>query len=486
MTEPSAGSSVSRSVSRGLAWVGTASALVAVCDLVGLALILRFWTSKAGYGTATLVTTLFGALQLVGEAGLPAALVQRDHADPARLSTAFWLGLMFGAGLYGVIWLVAPLIGQVFDTPLLTDLFRVAGLTIVLRSVYTTPQALLRKQLRFKELSLVRMLANLAELATKVGSAAAGAGLWCFVLGPIAREVVYAVGVPLASGWRPSLVFRPRGMADDFRFGVRSTGGDLVYQLYSNFDYQVVGYFFGREAVGVYRAAYELVLEPVKFVSGVVTVVAFPAFARLRSDRTSLVAQMLAFTRQNLAAVLMFVALIVVTADDMLHVVFGPEFVIGATAARVLAIVGALRALSFLGPPLLDGVGRSDLSLRYQLVAAMALTTSFVIGARLGTSADAVAVAWAVGYPLAFVLLARMVLHELGLTATAFVRPLLRLVAIPVVAAGCGLLARLIATGTSHGVRLAISGGVVLLVSIAGLVAFEGYSPRAIARRIRG
>jgi O-antigen/teichoic acid export membrane protein len=314
----------------------------------------------------------------------------------------------------------------------------------------------------------------------KIGSAAAGWGLWCFVFGPLAREVVYAIGVPIAARWWPRWVFRPRELADDFRFGMRANAGELLYQVYSNLDYQVVGYYFGREAVGLYKAAYELVLEPVKFVSGVVTVVAFPAFAKIRGDRPALVAQLVAFTRQNLAVVL-----ITVTADDMLFAVFGKDYVVAAHAGRILAIVGAFRALSFLGPPLLDGMGRSDKSLRYQASAAFILSLSFVIGANLGSSLDAVAIAWAVGYPLAFIVLARIVLEQLGIGAWAFVKPFGRLALIPLVAGVVGLVVRLVLGDTAPLLRLAITGSTIIVVSIAGLVIFEDYSPRAIIKRLR-
>jgi O-antigen/teichoic acid export membrane protein len=217
----------------------------------------------------------------------------------------------------------------------------------------------------------------------------------------------------------------------------------------------------------------------------VVTVVAFPAFAKLRGDRPALVAQLVAFTRQNLAVVLVFVALITVTADDMLRAVYGSEYVLAAHAGRILAVVGAFRALSFLGPPLLDGLGRSDKSLRYQASAALVLSGAFVIAANLGSSFDAVAIAWAVGYPLAFIVLARLVLDQLGIGAWAFVRPFGRLALIPVVAAACGLGARLVLGDTTSLVRLGVVTAVILVVAAIGLAVFEDYSPRAIIKRLR-
>jgi len=92
---------IKKRIDRGVAWTGVAASTIALLDLVALALILRFWVSKEDFGLVSAVVTVFGALQLLGEMGLPAAIIQRDDDDPDRLSTLYWLGLIFGAALYG-------------------------------------------------------------------------------------------------------------------------------------------------------------------------------------------------------------------------------------------------------------------------------------------------------------------------------------------------------------------------------------------------
>ena len=102
--------------------------------------------------------------------------------------------------------------------------------------------------------------------------------------------------------------------------------------------------------------------------------VALPTFARLRSDPPALVAQFIRLTRLNMIAVLPFVVLIALIAPEFLTLVYGgqwsaPQLAVCADAARILCFVGLLRALGFIGPPLLDGIGRPELTLRYMIVA---------------------------------------------------------------------------------------------------------------------
>jgi O-antigen/teichoic acid export membrane protein len=474
-----------RSVTRGVAWVAVASSLVAILDLAALALILRTWVSTAEFGIVSIVVTAFGALQLVGQAGLPAALVQRDAPDADRLSTVFWLGCASGTVVYALVWLLAPMVAALHDEPVIVPLFRVVGLMLVLRPLYAVHDALLRRELKFRELSTVRIAANAVEFAVKLGVAVGGGGLWAFALGPLARELTYAIGVPLQARWIPRLVCRPRVLGPDLRFGLRATGGELLDQLYSNLDFQVVAYTWGPAALGLYRAAYDMVLEPVRFVSGVVTVVAFPTFARLRRDRAAIASQFIAFSRQNLVVVLLVVAIIVVSAADLLEAMFGIDYAVAAPAARIVAVVGVLRALGHLGPPLLDGVGRPDLSLRYQAIAAVTLSTLFVVATHVGDDFTAVAVAWAVGYPIAFSVLWATVLSELDLGVRAYVHRIERIPAIILLAGTAAACVHRWMPSTGPGARIAVTAVTVLTLGLGLLAWLEGITPRAVVRSLK-
>jgi O-antigen/teichoic acid export membrane protein len=481
------GSSIRKKIDRGVAWVGVATSLVALCDVIALALILHYWVGPGEFGVVSAVVTVFPALTLVAELGLPAAVIQGAEPNDDRLSTVFWLGFGSGAAFYITIYALAPLIAHGHGADEVTRLFRVTGMVLLIRPLYTTHRAMLRRQLRFKELSVVRMVANFVEFGVKIGTAAAGYGIWCFAVAPLARELAYAIGTPACLRWRPRLYCKPRVAVPDIKFGLRTSASEICYQTYSNIHYQVVSAFYGPTALGLYRAAYELVIEPVRFVSEVVTVVAFPTFARLRHDRPAVVEQFVAFTRQNLIVVLTLVALIVVAAGDLLTVLIGPQYAPAATAARILAVVGVFRALSHLGPPLLDGLGRPDLTLRYQVTALVVLTTLFILFASIGRDAGAlsVALAWAVGYPVAFTVLAIMVFQQMQLPVRAFLRRV-RLIVVLILAGGAigGAVHLMLLSSESAHVRLLVSAVAVIGGSLGLLAAFREFSPRAVLRSL--
>jgi O-antigen/teichoic acid export membrane protein len=309
------------------------------------------------------------------------------------------------------------------------------------------------------------------------------------VFGPICRVVVQGIGLQICHPWRPRFVLQVRDSLHWVKFGLKASASQIVYHLYTNVDYQIVGYMFGERANGLYWFAYELVLKPCFLIAQTLQAIAFPAYAKLQHAREQLVEQFMTFTRLSLVVMLSFLALVVVSADDILFLVWGEAGTYAAPAARILCAVGVLRALSFVVPPLLDGVGRPGLSLTYNLVAAVTLPSMFfaaahILGPHVGYLS--VAYAWVVGYPIAFAVLLFMAFNVLELRVTTYLR---RVFGIPLCAAGAigaGFGARLLAESLGAGPRLLIT-TVTIAVSFGVLLSnFQGMGPKALIRALKG
>ena len=466
-------------VKRGLAWIGVASSLVSVLDFLALLIILNRWVSKDDYGIATMCTWVFPILDQATDLGLSAAVIQRDDHSDTKLATVFWLSLGIGSSVFVLFVIGAPIAATLISHPIVAWMMVVYASKLVIQNAYFIPVALMKRELRFKEISVIRIVANLAEFAGKLGFAAAGFGIWCFVLGPLARVVVTSIGVQLRHPWRPRWLFDLRDAKDYISFGLKSSGSAILFAFYTNIDYPIVGAFFGEGALGLYRIAYEVVLEPVRIISAVVVDIAFPVFAKLRHDPPALIAQLVSFTRLNLIAVLSYAALMLIAAEDVIGLFF-PEYRGAELAVRILCIVAVLRAISFVVPPLLDGVGRPERTFTYMLIAAVVLPSSYVIGALvLGPSLgfEAVAVAWAVGYPIAFAVLIYLALATLGWTVKAYLRAVVGVTACTVAGGVAALGVHHMLGSLAPSLRLGITAAVVVVVTGA-LLTTQGYRMR--------
>lgn len=482
---------IRKKVNRSLAWVGLASSTVGLLDILSYAIILAFWISNEQFGTAAIAISLFPALDLLADMGLSAAVIQRDDHSEEKISTVFWLNTAMSLVLFALLALVVgPALAWLQGADIVSSLLTVYGLKLLWQNVYFMPASLMRRELRFKELSIIRIIANVAEFIGKVGSAAAGAGIWCFVIGPMARVAVTALGVQILHPWRPRFVLKLRQAVDWAIFGFKASASQILFHIYTNVDYQVVAYYIGKEAAGLYTLAYMIVLEPCKVIGEVVIQIAFPTFARLKYRKDQLIDQFIAFTRMNLVVTLLFLGVVFVSAHELLYSLWGAERLPAAPIMQLLCFVGILRAMSFVPPPLLDGIGRPGLTLRYTIVAAIILPTFFIIGAViLGDEYGAlsVAIAWTVGYPIAFAVLGYLALTQLRLAPGEYVK---RIIGIPISAA--------IAAVVSAGVRwfivdhvpplvsFVVSGSIMVGLFMLLLAYTQGISPRSVALAVKG
>jgi O-antigen/teichoic acid export membrane protein len=486
--------SLDTKVARGVAWAASAQAVIAVADLISQIAVTVFFISPSDLGLAFAAIPFYTALDYIADAGVGSALIQRDDHTPERVSTVFWFNLIISIGLFAALLGLGPLYGWIQDAPVVGWLLVAYGGKLILQNAYAIPFALLRKELRFDAIAKARIAAHLTESISRVAFAAAGATVWCWTFAALARTVVFSIAVQVQRPFAPKLVFRPREVAPYIRFGLRTAASNVLYQLYTSMDSPIIFHFFGKQALGIYALADQIVLEPVKMIANVVIDVAFPTFARLRTDTRALGAQLVKLTRLNLIAVLPYTIVVLLVIPEILRMFWlgdnwtATELAWCADAARILCVMGFFRALGFLGPPLLDGVGKPELTLRYMIIATIAVPGSFLLGAiALGDQLWflSVAVAWAIGYPIAFAALAYLVARTSELDVRAYLRGTWGVIACCAIGTAVGLATSIALPHASDAVRLVAIAGSALAAITVLLASWQKITPRSIAASLR-
>lgn len=483
-----------KQINKGVAWTAASQAVVAISDLLSQVIVVAIWLSNRDYGIAMMAVPLYSILDCASDMGVTNALIQRDDHTPEGVSTIFWFNVLLSTALFLLLLVGGPLYGALQGEAVVGWLLIAYGGKLLVQNVYAIPYALLRKELQFEEVAKIRTVSYLAESVSRIVFAWLGLHVWCFTLAAIAKPVTFAILTQLRHPWWPKFVFRPREVMPYVKFGLRSAASQLLYYVYTNLDYPIVGYYFGAEANGIYALAYWIVLEAVKTIANVVIDVAFPTFARLRTDKAALIREFIKLTRLNLIAVLPFVVLIGLVVHEFLRMAYGghktpAELEACGDAAQLLCIVGLLRALGFLGPPLLDGIGKPELTLRYMTAAAIVVPAMFLVGAnvlgdRFGMMS--VAIAWAVGYPLAFLVLSYLVVRSIDLPVRQYVRACTTVIGCAVVGFLVGEAVSLALRNQGDVVRFVVIGVSSLVGTFGMLAVWQKITPRSIAAAIKG
>ena len=84
--------------------------------------------------------------------------------------------------------------------------------------------------------------------------------------------------------WMPGLPRRDAGVRSMISFGGNVAASYLIFNVNRNADNVLIGWHWGAGPLGLYSRAYNLLMLPVRQLSGPAGSVAVPAFSRIQSD----------------------------------------------------------------------------------------------------------------------------------------------------------------------------------------------------------
>ncbi|MFN2543038.1 MAG: oligosaccharide flippase family protein [Actinomycetota bacterium] len=469
---PGAEPSLARRAAAGVAWEGLSYVLGKLLLLVSTVVLARILAPHE-FGVVALAMVFILFVEQITDLGVAEALVylppDRRRTDAALAITVGWSAVLVAVAL-----LISPAVARFFGGGEVGAIFRVLSAGLVLRGLTEVPDALLRKDLRFRR----KLVANVGQVVVQAGVsialAAAGAGPWAIVYGYLAGTAVWSVVAWALVEYRPSARFwiLDREVARPLlRYGLPVAGEVLLLALVFNVDYLIVGRRLGADPLAYYSLAFrvpQMVIINVLYVLGQV---AFPVYTIARADRAQLREAYLGNVRvQSVYGVCAGVGLAMV-APMLVRVVFGVRWSPAIVPLEGLALYTAFRSVGLGAGEVLKGVGRPMAAVALALLRAAVLVPVLLLS--VGHGIDAVATAQAtVAFSLALVMEA-VAARAVGVSGPALVSALT-----PAVVAGAAT-----AAGAAVGRWLVPGPDVVRLVVGIALGGGAGFGALLVADR---
>jgi O-antigen/teichoic acid export membrane protein len=247
-----------------------------------------------------------------------------------------------------------------------------------------------------------------------------GFGAWAIIGGEVGNRFGQLILSHAYKPFWPRFQFNWEEVKDRVYFGLYATGSRLLYNLYSNADYLIVGKIFGTQAVGIYTLAYRIVTDTVKTLTSNLNEVAYPAFSRLQDDLKRLQLYFFTLARGSLQLNSIILIIIALFVDDILLFTGYDEWLDAVPLVQLLAASAVLRTVSPLVPQLLNAVGEAKLNFYYSLSNAIIMPLAFLVGAQFGLLG--VGWSWVIGYPLVVLLLFYFGSKKIELSLITFIR----------------------------------------------------------------
>jgi len=351
---------------------------------------LSLLLDPSAFGLIAFAQVVIALVTITSELGFGVAIIQRQNVTPAHLSTAFTLNVGLGALLSTATILLAAPLAQLFRKPEAEPLLRGLAAGFVLSSVGMVQSALAQRELRFRDLALRDIAAQVGGGIVAIVLAVRGAGAWSLVAQALVAAGLGSLLLWVRSPWRPRVAEVSATAARElWSYGSRIVGFNFVKFLVQNTDRLTLAYVLDASQFGIYVYSSKLVLQTSSMLSGGIGGYLFPRLAQLQ-DRAEDAGRLLLRAQRGvlllLAPVMMIAALL---APALLPRLLGPAWQAGVTVLQVLAAVACLQAVFAPIGELIKAFGQPAWLLRWGILLAAACTAGVAAGSPWGAKGAA-------------------------------------------------------------------------------------------------
>lgn len=241
--------------------------------------------SPDDYGLMAMATILAGYAEVFSQLGLGAAIIQRPGASLRQLSSVFWLTLVIGLFFGGLCFLLAYPTALLFHDDRIVPITQTVSLIFIINSLQIVPLNLMKRELNFKQVGLIEMVAIVVSCCSMLGIAHGGGGVWTLVWGRIILSFTKMVLVFIFQSWLPLWHWNWSEAAEYLGFGAIVALGGSFHYLFEKSDRFFAGRVWPPQVLGYYCFAMQLAQIPTQKIVTLINQVSYSAFARLQDDR---------------------------------------------------------------------------------------------------------------------------------------------------------------------------------------------------------
>ncbi len=438
-------SQTNNAVTSGL-WVFARIFVTKVSRIFVIAVLARR-LDPADFGVVALALVVFQLLTLPGAEGVNQFVVHdTKEGREERCQAVFWMDLLFACGSTTVGFLLLPYLGMFSDDLRLSAILSVLLFIAPVNSLSRVPDALLRKEFKFKQVEIRDLSIALGIGAIAVTMVLLDYGVWSLVVPALIGAVAKAIAVYQLCEWRPKARLYLSRWPRVFAYYRSIIGAAATSFVVTQGDTALVGKLFGTAVLGFYNVAW----QGANLVNNLVVMIgnqlALPVLARVGDGPDSIEERGVVLLRviRTLASLTfpMFVVLFVV-ADVFVLTIFGEQWGSSVVIMKILLIYALRYALSPAIGAFFSAIARPEVMFRLGMFTIPFYIAGILVGANFGILGVAVAVAavrTASGL-VGFALAARI----LNMAFPRFVQPMLP-----------PLMAAILVGGTLHYIKFAI------------------------------
>lgn len=354
----------------------TVSSLIwKICERSGRALIeLVFQIVMArllapeDFGALAIMLVFVTIGNVIVQSGLNTALVQAPEANDSDFTTVFWLSLAISCVLYLVVFAIAPITADFYGMEHLTWPLRVMTLILVINAFNAVQIAHVQRALEFRKIFNATIASVVISGVAGVGSALIGVGLWALVVQQLTYQLVNCTVLAFQVSWRPSFTFVPARARELFGFGWKLLASGLLDTAYRSLSDLIIGKQFTAAQLGYVSQGKKYPQALGSMLDGAIQPVMLSAVSRVQDDLPYVKRLVRRALKTSTYLIVPCMTLFAVVAEPTVRLLLGEQWLPCVWFLQVYCFDYALLPIHTSNLQALNGMGRSDLFLKLELI----------------------------------------------------------------------------------------------------------------------
>ena len=324
---------------KGVAWTSVGTIGSGLLNLLVTIVLARLLTPH-DFGIIELLVIFSSLSDIIVDSGFSQAVIKDNDATDKDLSSVFWLNLLIAVILYGVLYLVAPLIASFYDAPIMEKLSRFVFLTIIFNSLSVIQNANLSRKLSFRPYALASVFGIVLAGSTAVFLAYRGFGVWALAVNLVAFSFFRMGILWILSGWRPKFVFSLNSVKRYFAFGVNLLIQGLLDKLVTNLESLIIGKIYTKQQLGYFSQGRKLDSYITQATNSVVLKVSYPVLSKIKDEPSKLKEGYRTIVGVTMCCISPIMAIMFCGSDYIMQGVFGSQWLPAAPYLRLWSVCG--------------------------------------------------------------------------------------------------------------------------------------------------
>jgi len=364
-------------IAKGMVWKILHQYSGYVVKLVVQTILARIMAPEE-FGLLATVLAFINIAEILANSGMGTALVQKKDPDQKDYATVLTMSMGMSVIMYALLFFAAPLITAFYETPEITQILRIYGITLPINAYASVQGSYALKKYEIKKQFIASMTASILSAVVAIYLAYMGWGVWALIVQSFVSAIVTLLLMHVLVDWKPAFGFDLTRFRSMFSFGWKVMLSSLLGTLLENIYNMTIGKYYGNDVLGYYNRGNSFPNIVAGQLRNAIGTMALPIYSELQDDREKLLAAVKKMTQLSVFIIFPITFGLAAVAKPLIVVLLTEKWLPAVFFLQLECLFyGTLPLTTSIGTAL-SAIGRSDIGLKAE-VLKLCLTVACVL-----------------------------------------------------------------------------------------------------------